>query len=667
MIRKPSLGNWFDTRMRGPQLAIFLLCVFSVANLYADPTLQIDAGQVTAQVSPTLYGLMTEEINHSYDGGLYAELIQNRTFQDNNKNPVHWSLIQNGTGASIALDSSQPLNDALKMSLKLDAAGASLGSRVGVANDGWWGIPVRPDTTYRVSFYAKRDGSSSGPLTVSIESNDGTKTFATAQISGITGEWKQYTATLKTGSDAPVSSANRFVISTESQGTIWFNLVSLFPPTYKDRPNGNRIDLMQLMADMKPGFLRCPGGNYLEGDKIATRFPWKQTLGDLATRPGHPGCWGYRSSDGMGLLEFLEWAEDVGAEPVLAVYAGYSLQGEFVKPGPDLQPYVDDALDEIEYVTGDANTKWGARRIADGHPAPFPLHWVEIGNEDFFDKSKTYDGRFTQFYDAIRAKYPDLKLISTVMPDHPSHVHSRTPDAVDEHDYWKADAYEKEAPKHFEKWDRKGPKLFVGEWASYEDIAPWDGRSKDLPPTPSMRSALGDAAWMAAMERNSDVVVMQCYAPMLVRVDPNADRKWRPDLIGFDTLNAFGSPTYYAFKMFSQNHGDTVVRATLSGLPEGKVAPLDCSVTKASKTGAITIKMVNVTETPQTTAITIDGASGLAPTGKAITLSGKPEETNSITDPTHLVPVQSEVQGIGPSFSYTFPPYSVTVLQLPAQ
>jgi alpha-N-arabinofuranosidase len=645
-------------------IALLFLCLVSISALQADPALHIDAGQVTAHVSPTLYGLMTEEINHSYDGGLYAELIQNRTFQDNDKNPVHWSLIQNGTGASIALDPGQPLNDALKTSLKLYAAGAALGSRVGIANDGWWGIPVRPDMTYRVSFYAK--GNSSGPLTVSIESNDGTKTFAKVEIPKISGEWKQYTATLKTESDAVVSSANRFVISTDSPGTIWFNLVSLFPPTYKDRPNGNRIDLMQSMADLKPGFLRCPGGNYLEGDKIATRFDWKKTLGDLATRPGHPGCWSYRSSDGMGLLEFLEWAEDLGAEPVLAVYAGYSLKGEHVKPGPDLQPYVDDALDEIEYVTGDANTKWGARRIADGHPEPFPLHWVEIGNEDFFDKSNTYNDRFTQFYDAIRAKYPDLKLISTVMPDHPNHVHSRTPDAVDEHDYWSAAAYEKEAPTHFEKWDRNGPKIFEGEWAAYEDIVPWDKGSNGLPPTPSMKAALGDAAWMAAMERNSDVVVMQCYAPMLVNVNPGG-RQWRPDLIGFDALNAFGCPSYYAFKMFSQNHGDEVVRATLASLPhDDKAASLDCSVTKDSKTGALTIKMVNVTATPLTTAITIDGTPALAPTGRAITLSGKPEETNSITDRTHLVPVQSEVQGVGPSFSYTFPPYSVTVLHLPA-
>jgi alpha-N-arabinofuranosidase len=505
-------------------------------------------------------------------------------------------------------------------------------------------------------------------LTVSIESKDGARTFATATISGIAGEWRRYSATLTTAGDAPVCSSNRFVISTKSPGTIWFNLVSLFPPTFKGRPNGNRTDLMQFMAGMKPRFLRCPGGNYLEGDWISTRFPWKDTLGDLASRPGHPGCWGYRSSDGLGLLEFLEWAEDLGAEPVLAIYAGYSLGGNFVRPGPDLQPYVDSALDEIEYVAGDTDTKWGARRAADGHPAPFPLTWIEVGNEDFFDKSGTYDARFTQFFDAIKAKYPRLKLISTISPERPDgqKVHSRRPDAVDEHDYWRADAFEREAPTHFEKWDRNGPRVFVGEWASYEDVEPWTKASEALPPTPSMKAALGDAAWMAAMERNSDIVVMQCYAPMLVRVDPGADRKWRPDLIGFDSLHVFGSPTYYAFKMFSQFHGDTTVRATLSGLPGGPVAPLDCSVTRDSGTGTITIKMVNVTDAPLTTTIAIEGAPGLASTGRAITLSGRPEETNSITDPTHLVPVESEVPGVGPSFRYTFPASSVTVLQLPA-
>ncbi len=204
------------------------------------------------------------------------------------------------------------------------------------------------------------------------------------------------------------------MIATNRPGTFWLNLVSLFPPTLKNRPNGLRPDLMQMMVDMKPKFLRFPGGNYLEGNTIAERFEWKKTIGPLENRPGHPAPWGYRSTDGMGLMEFLLWAEDIGAEPLLGVYAGYSLRGDYVKPGPDLVPYIQDALDEIEYVIGPVTSKWGAQRAKDGHPKPFPLTYVEIGNEDFFDKSGSYDGRFAQFYDAIKAKYPQLKLISSV-------------------------------------------------------------------------------------------------------------------------------------------------------------------------------------------------------------------------------------------------------------
>ena len=259
------------------------------------PVLSIDAGKVTAHVSPTLYGLMTEEINYSYEGGLYGELIQNRIFRDDAREAKHWSVVQDsgGTGA-ISLDESQPIEGTvLTRSLKLDAGQASTGHRVGIANDGYWGIPVKPKTTYRLSFYAKSDGAGNGPLTASIESNDGTKVFATAQVPQITNQWQKYTATLTTSDDITPTAATRFVISTEKPGTLWFNLVSLFPPTYNDRPNGNRIDIMQLLSDMKPAFLRLPGGNFLEGGTIADRFPWKKTIGPLEQRPGHRGCWRY--------------------------------------------------------------------------------------------------------------------------------------------------------------------------------------------------------------------------------------------------------------------------------------------------------------------------------------------------------------------------------------
>ncbi len=212
---------------------------------------------------------------------------------------------------------------------------------------------------------------------MTIESADGTKVFAKATVKLLRSEWQKYSATLVIPRNLPLTTNARFVLAVNSPGTVWFNLVSLFPPTWNHRPNGNRVDLMQKLADMQPGFLRFPGGNYLEGSSIANRFPWKETLGDLTQRPGHPSCWGYRSSDGMGLLEFLEWAEDLQAEPLLAVYAGYSLppKNELIKPGPELQPYISDALDEIEYVIGPTNTTWGARRAAGRlrHPAPFQI------------------------------------------------------------------------------------------------------------------------------------------------------------------------------------------------------------------------------------------------------------------------------------------------------
>jgi alpha-L-arabinofuranosidase len=521
-------------------------------------TVQVDNPGV--RMSPVFFGLMTEEINHSYDGGLYGELIRNRAFKDGAQSPVDWSLVQaDGASATMSLDKSAPLSDALPVSLRLDVTNADVGKRAGVANSGYWGIPVKPDTTYRGSFYAKVAplppirSVIPDPLTVSIESEDGATVYAKAELRSSTPNWVKYDFELKTGKVEATTKA-RFVISVESSGTIWLNLVSLFPPTFNDRPNGNRIDLMEMLGGMKPSFLRLPGGNYLEGDTIPTRFEWKTTIGDLEQRPGHQCPWGYRSSDGLGLLEYLEWCEDLKMEPVLAVYAGYSLRGAHVEPGPDLQPYVDDALDEIEYVTGDANTKWGAERVKDGHRAPFNLTYVEIGNEDNFDRSHSYDGRYAQFYDAIKAKYPNLQLIATIP------VRSRKPDVVDDHYYRSARAMEADS-RHYDKIDRNGPKIFVGEWASTEGS-----------PTPTLNAALGDAAWLTGLERNSDLVVMEAYAPLLVNVNPGA-RQWATDLIGYDALNSFGSPSYYVQSMLANYHGEIVLPVEISAGPDTSPQP----------------------------------------------------------------------------------------------
>lgn len=646
-------------RLSSTLLTLPLLAVLASSVVAQPPALTIQADQPVGRVSPLHYGLMTEEISHSYDGGLYAELVRNRAFLDDAQRPVSWSVVQGeGSAATLTLDREQPLNANLPVSLRLEVASASRTAPAGVANGGYWGIPVKPRTRYRASFRARAAAGFSGPLRLAIQSEDGATVYAEATVPRLTPEWREYTATLKTGEVQPTARA-RYGLTLDRPGTVWLSLVSLFPPTWKNRPNGLRRDLMQMLVDLKPGFLRFPGGNYLEGGTVATRFDWKQTLGPLTERPGHPGPWGYRSTDGMGLMEFLLWTADMGAEPVLGVYAGYSLGGEWVKPGPDLQPFVQDALDEIEYVAGPVSSKWGARRAKDGHPAPFQLRYVEVGNEDFFDRSGSYDGRFAQFYDTIKARYPELKVISTVGNEQPANkrVHSRQPDVLDEHYYRSAESFLRMAPRHYEGYDRKGPEIFVGEWGAYEEIEPWNPRSRALPPTPSMRAALGDAAWMAAMERNADLVTMQCYAPLLVNVNPGA-RQWRPNLIGYDALNAYGSPSYYAIRMFSREHGDEILKASLAG------SPLQYSVTRDSRSGDILVKLVNPQATGQTIQIDLRGIRGVKSTAVETTLAAAPTDTNSMDQPAKVVPVTRKVSGVQPAFSHTLPPYTISVLRL---
>jgi alpha-N-arabinofuranosidase len=624
----------------------------------AAPTITIDASAPAGKVSPLLYGLMTEEINHSYDGGLYAELIRNRAFLDDPASPAHWSAV-NGTGAAaaIALDTNQPFNATIATSLRVEVTQASSGHAAGVANEGYWGIPVKPNTRYRASFYAKTAPGVTGPITAAIESEDGKTTYASGRVSGLTQAWKQYDVTLSTANVASTAKA-RFVLTLDRPGTIWFSLVSLFPPTYRSQANGFRPDLLQMLIDMRPKFLRFPGGNYLEGDQIADRFQWKKTLGPLAERPGHMAPWGYRSTDGLGLHEFLLWAEDMNAEPVLAVYAGYSLKGVYVKPGPDLEPYIQDALDEIEYVTGPASSKWGAVRAKAGHPAPFKLTYVEVGNEDFFDRSGSYDQRFVQFNKAIKARYPNLQVISTVGFEHPENqrVRSVTPDVVDEHYYRTVEAFLK-ARGQYDKYDRKGPKIFVGEWGAYETpFEPWNPRSRGEAPTPNLRAATGDAAWMIEMERNADLIIMHCYAPLLVNVNPGG-RQWRPNLIGYDALRVYGSPSYHAIKLFATHVGDEVLKSTAAD------TGVLVSVTRDSRSRILYVKLVNPGDAPAAVQLDVTGAA-LRSTATAVTLAGGAQDTNAIDAPERVVPKTSQVTGVASGFAYTVPANGIVVLEL---
>jgi alpha-N-arabinofuranosidase len=620
------------------------LLLTSAAMAQDGATLTIDLAQPKAKVSPQLYGLMTEEINYSYDGGLYAELVRNRTFQDRGKVPPSWFLYEWGKAdAAMDIDHTTGPSAALPLSLQLTVKSASAHDQAGITNLGYWGYPVRPQTTYHGSFYAKASDPSIGPVTVSLVEDQTGKAISTT-VSGITSAWQQHEFTLHSGA-AVKSSQYHLVLSVGKPGTIWFTLVSLFPPTYLNRTNGNRIDLMEKLAAMKPAFLRFPGGNYLEGDHISERYEWKKTIGPMMDRPTHPSPWHYRSSDGMGLLEFLNWCEDLKMQPLLAVYAGYSMMQEFVKPGPDLDPYVQDALDEIEYVTGDAGTKWGAERVKDGHPAPFKLSYVEIGNEDWFDKSGTYGDRYAQYYKAIKAKYPELQLIATAP------ITTMKPDVIDDHYYRRAQEFYDDV-HHYDQTDRNGPKIFVGEWATREGL-----------PTPNFGSALGDAAWMTGMENNSDIIVMASYAPLLVNVNPGG-MQWESDLIGYDAMNSYGSPSYYAQVMFSNHIGDEILNATL----EGSAPKLFYSITRKSSDGTIYLKLVNATSTPQPLRLQLKGGAAIDKVGKLITLSARTTAaTNSITQPTAIVPVASALPGVAAQFAHTVPGFAIEVLEFKAK
>jgi alpha-N-arabinofuranosidase len=612
-------------------------------------TLKIETDKPVAKVSPTLYGLMTEEINYSYEGGLYGELVQDRTFLSSRSDTENWVPVVQGTAkGSVARDMGTGPSAALPASLKVTVDRADAADTFGIRNHGWWGVPVQPNMTYTGSVYAK--GDAAAKVRVSLISDDTGKVLAEAALPALTADWKQYNFTMKTGGDAGATANNQIVVSVDHPGTVWLQLLSVFPPTYKSRVNGNRVDLMEMMAAMHPAFLRFPGGNYLEGNTIPERFDWKKTIGPLVDRPGHASPWRYHSSDGLGLLEFLEWCEDLKMQPVLAVYAGYSLQQQHVNPGPDLEPYVQDALDEIEYVTGDASTKWGAERVKDGHPAPFALTYVEIGNEDWFDQSKSYDGRYTQFYKAIKAKYPALQLISTAN-ERGNEVKSVKPDMIDDHYYKRAEQFFDDV-HHYDNKDRNGPKIFVGEWATREGT-----------PTPNMGAALGDAAWMTGMERNSDLILISSYAPLLVNVNPGG-MQWQSDLIGYDANSSYGSPSYYAQVMFANHVGTETVASDLEGAGDR----LFYTVTRDAAKGIVYLKIVNASSKAQDLKISLDGAKDVKPTAKLVRLSAATTEaTNSITDPKRVVPVESVVKGVSKEFTRTVPGYSIDVLELGVQ
>jgi len=518
--------------------------IFSLNQIQAQPAarLTVHVDRPGAKISPTLYGIFFEEINRAGDGGLYAEMLQNRSFEDDrggNENiPIKtpgWTLLKPpGCEAAIALDASLPLNPKNPHALRLDISKIDSG-RVGLANEGFHGIAIRKGAVYAFSIHARAGTSFHGPLLVSLETSDGHK-LATFEFDGVSTAWKKFTCTL-TASETTVSA--RLVVGTTSAGTLWIDQVSLVPKeTWKGRPHGLRRDLAEMLREMQPSFVRFPGGCYVEGDKLANAFRWKNSIGDLCERPGHWNLWGYRSTDGLGYHEYLQLCEDLGAEPLYVFNCGMS-HVEQNAPGvanvPALAEYLQDALDAIEYANGPVESKWGGLRAKAGHPAPFALNYLEIGNEN---SGPTYDKHYKLFYDAIKAKYPQMHIVANCMT-RPGPV-----EINDEHYYNSPEFFMAQANR-YDAYDRKGPKVYVGEYAVTQ------GCGKG-----NLSAALGEAAFMTGMERNSDVVVMASYAPLFVHCDW---RQWNPNAINYDGSRVYGTPSYYVQKMFSQYRGDVVL------------------------------------------------------------------------------------------------------------
>lgn len=524
-----------------------------------------------------MYGIFFEDINHAADGGLYAELLQNRDFEyarvpegmvwtddstitnpqgwtERYRRPddlCAWSLVEEGGAVGrMSLERAHPLHPTNGRSLRLEISTVA-GGRVGVANDGYWGVPVRANARYRVSFYARKDPQFDGVLTARLESKTG-QVYGEQRIAGIGGEWKQFRAMLtSTGED----SAARFVLSGGCTGTVWLDVVSLFPEdTWKGRPNGMRNDLAGLLAAIHPSFLRFPGGCVVEGATLENRFQWKRTIGDVAARPGHWNLWGYHATDGLGFHEFLQLCEDLDAAPLYVVNVGMSCQGRGgeVADQAGIQGHLQEALDALEYAMGPVTTHWGAQRAANGHPEPFLVRYVEIGNEN---TGPDYRTAYTVIQAGIKKRYPEVITIA----GHPFSLTDDTVkplpgvdiDMIDDHFYDSPEFFYEQSSR-YDTFDRSNPwKVYVGEFAV---TAGRVGMG-------NLRAALAESAFMIGMERNADVVTMASYAPTFVNVH---NRAWTVDMIAYDGLRSYGTPSYHAISMFSNNRPERILPTTVS-------------------------------------------------------------------------------------------------------
>lgn len=659
-------------------------CLFAATlPAYADTpaAVTISLDSIGAPVSPSMYGVFFEEINHAGDGGLYAELVRNRSFEELEMpdgyhaegctlypkpvrnhidgqikpekyrwtdEPVPGWTLADTTSATMALTKDNPRFPSAPNSLRLTIADAS--TPASLINGGYWGMGVDEGHRYTLRTIIRTDPAYAGTATARILAHDGTTLAAAPLAIDTSGRWADITATL---TPAATDSAACLALDFDSPGTLWLDYVSLFPErTFRMRPNGLRPDVAAMLENLRPAFVRWPGGCVVEGISLDNRFEWKKTLGDPAARPGEYSTWGYRCSYGFGYHEMLQFCEDIGAGAMYVCNVGLGCQFRMgdASPDADIPYYLDDCLDAIEYALGDSTTTWGALRAAAGHPEPFPLRYVEIGNENWGDE---YDRRFDIFYDAIKQKYPELTLISNHGVWGTGKIH-RT-DMIDPHYYVEPEFFYANTTL-FDNHPRGKYKVYVGEYACNREVGPGN-----------MDAALAEAAFIGGMERNGDLVTMASYAPLF---ENRHDRSWSTNLIWIDTHRVLGRASYHVQQMAAANRPDYNVPNDFRPVP---VATADTTLAPRRfvfsgydrAAGELIIKVVNATDTPFPLAFNLRGASGVAPQATAITLAATAlSEENTWEQPAKIAPRTATITGIAPRFDHTFDPCSYTILRI---
>ncbi|KAL2502049.1 Alpha-L-arabinofuranosidase 1 [Forsythia ovata] len=635
----------------GSSCAIYsiLLFFFIVLNaVYQSSAIEIEASQTALlfvnaseasakKIPESLFGIFFEEINHAGAGGLWAELVSNRGFEAGGPNTPSnidpWSIIGDESSLVVSTErsSSFPRNKiALRMEVLCDNEGTSIcpAGGVGIYNPGFWGMNIELGKTYKLVLYVRSEGSID--LSVSLTGSNGLQTLATAKIKASdVSNWTKMEVLLHAqGTDAK----SRLQFTTTRKGVVWFDQVSLMPTdTYKG--HGFRNDLFKMLKDLRPGFIRFPGGCFVEGEWLRNAFRWKETVGPWEERPGHFGdVWHYWTDDGLGHFEFLQLAEDLGAAPVWVFNNGVSHNDQV--DTSSILPFVQEILDGIEFARGDPQSKWGSLRAAMGHLEPFDLRYVAVGNEDC--GKKNYIGNYLKFYNAIKNAYPDIKIISNC--DGSSQPLNHPADMYDYHIYTSANSMFSSARK-FDKVSRNGPKAFVSEYAVTGNDA---GRG-------SLLAALAEAGFVIGLEKNCDAVEMASYAPLFVNTN---DQTWNPDAIVFDSSQMYGTPSYWMQHFFRESNGATLLNSTLQSNSSSYLIA-SAIIWKDSEDSKeyLRIKVVNFGSNNVTLKIFIDGLEldSVPPFGlkKTELTSSNLMDENSFQAPKKVMPVTSSIEDAG--------------------